>query len=49
LRAVEQPPGSASEPLRLESVWMRRATWLFFTTILALLAVFGALKGWVIG
>ncbi|HEY6137803.1 MAG TPA: GAF domain-containing protein [Thermoanaerobaculia bacterium] len=46
LRAVEQPPGSASEPLHLEPAWMRRATWLFFTTLLALLAGFIALKEW---
>jgi hypothetical protein len=46
LRAVEQPPGSASEPLQLEPAWMRRATWLFFTTLLALLAAFVALKEW---
>jgi hypothetical protein len=44
LRAVEQQPGSASEPLRLESAWMRRATWLFFTTLLALLAAVVAVK-----
>ena len=49
LRALEQPPGSASEPLHLESVWMRRATWLFFTTLLALLGAFVALKGWLGG
>lgn len=46
LRAVEQPPGAASEPLHLESAWMRRATWLFFTTLLVLLAAFVALKEW---
>jgi len=46
LRAVEQPPGAASEPLHLESAWMRRATWLFFTTLLALLAAVVALKEW---
>jgi hypothetical protein len=46
LRAAEQTPGSASEPLQLESVWMRRATWLFFTSLLMLLAAFVVLKGW---
>lgn len=46
LRAVEQPPGSASEPLHLESAWMRRATWLFLTTLLALVAAVVALKEW---
>ena len=46
LRTVEQPPGSASEPLHLESAWMRRATWLFFATLLTLLAAFAALKEW---
>ena len=46
LRAVEQPPGSTSEPLQLEPAWMRRATWLFFTTLLALLAGFVAMKEW---
>ena len=46
LRAVEQPPGSASEPLHLESAWMRRATWLFLTTLLTLVAAVVALKEW---
>ena len=46
LRAVEQPPGSASEPLHLESAWMGRATWLFFATLLALLVAVVALKEW---
>jgi hypothetical protein len=46
LRAVEQPPGSASEPLHLESAWMRRATWLFFATLLALLTAVAAVKEW---
>ena len=44
LRAVEQQPGSASEPLQLDSAWMRRATWLFFATLLTLLAAGVALK-----
>jgi hypothetical protein len=46
LRAAEQTPGSASEPLQLESAWMRRATWLFFASLLTLLAAFVVLKGW---
>lgn len=46
LRAAEHTPGSASEPLQLESVWMRRATWLFFASLLTLLAAFVVLKGW---
>ena len=46
LRAAEQPPGSASEPLRLESVWMGRATLFFFATLLVLLVAFAVLKGW---
>jgi hypothetical protein len=46
LRAAEQRPGSASEPLQLESVWMRRATWLFFASLVTLLAAFVVLKGW---
>lgn len=46
LRAAEQTPGSASEPLQLESAWMRRATWLFFASLLTLLTAFVVLKGW---
>jgi hypothetical protein len=46
LRAADQTPGSASEPLQLEAVWMRRATWLFFASLLTLLAAFIVLKGW---
>jgi len=46
LRAADQTPGSASEPLQLESVWIRRATWLFFASLLTLLAAFVVLKGW---
>jgi hypothetical protein len=46
LRAAEQTPGSASEPLQLESAWMRRATWLFFASLLTLLVAFVVLKGW---
>jgi hypothetical protein len=46
LRAAEQTPGSKSEPLQLESAWMRRATWLFFASLLTLLAASVVLKGW---
>jgi len=46
LRAAEQPQGSASEPLQLESAWMRRATWFFFASLLTLLIAFIVLKGW---
>lgn len=47
LRAAEHTSGSASEPLQLESAWMRRATWLFIASILTLLVAFFVLKGWV--
>jgi len=46
LRAAEQQRGSASEPLQLESAWMRRATWFFFASLLTLLVAFVLLKGW---
>ncbi|HVE73419.1 MAG TPA: GAF domain-containing protein [Thermoanaerobaculia bacterium] len=46
LRAAEQTPGSASAPLQLESAWMRRATWLFFASLLTLLVAFVVLRGW---
>lgn len=46
LRAAEHTSGSASEPLQLESVWMHRATWLFFASLLTLLIAFVVLKGW---
>lgn len=46
VRAAEQTPGSTSEPLQLESAWMRRATWLFFLSLVTLLAAFVVLKGW---
>ena len=53
LRAAEQTPGSASEPLQLESAWMRRATslliGLFFASLLTLLVAFVVLKGWFSG
>lgn len=45
LRGAEQMPGSASAPLQLESAWMRRATWLFFGSLLTLLAAFVVFKG----
>jgi GAF domain-containing protein len=44
LRAVEP----TSEPLRLDSAWMRRATWLFVVTLIALIATLLALKGWIL-
>lgn len=46
LCAAERTPGSASEPLQLESAWMRRATWLFFASVLALLVASILLNGW---
>ncbi len=46
LRAADQQLGAGAEPLRLDSVWMRSATWLFVAALLALLAALLALKGW---
>lgn len=49
LRAAEQPAGGGSEPLRLEPVWIRRATWFSVATLFALLIALVIVKGWIGG
>ncbi len=45
LRATE-PLAENAEPLRLDGAWMRRATWLFIATLIALILGLVAFKEW---
>lgn len=46
LRELDHPMSAGAEPLQLEQSWMRRASWLFVATSIALLFAFAAWKGW---